>query len=491
MPIQHVFVLMLENRSFDHLLGYLPRVDGVKPGMSNPNLPGHHPDPVPATATAIDRPKTDPAHEFENVWMQLYSSTPNSSGDSRPTPTMDGFVRSGGEEPMTGFPDGAAPILQQLAKEFVVFDRWFSSMPGPTWPNRFFVHAASSGGLTNSPSAFTSLMAVTLSSAAFDFQHGTIYDQLDAAKLPWRIFHGDHFPQALALKRHVVPFVQSSGNFEWIRPGDKNDPFSQQVNDKNFDAAYSFIEPDYSILTSMSAGNSQHPRGRVSSGEALIKYVYETIRNSPHWQTSVLLVTYDEHGGFFDHAAPDPCVPPGDQPINFKRAKHPYPFDFQRYGIRVPAVLVSPWVDPGVCHDAFDHASVIRSLRDFFPKALNAQPPLTHRDDKARSFAHLLARNEPRDNSPARLGNAVRQSQTPAPVAPVDLNAPPDPTLAGFTRIAASVDVCLRHLEKEPQATMVPEEVRLPEIPVSTAADSLDYIQQVVGRLSDYRMRAR
>ena len=117
-PIKHVFVLMLENRSFDHLLGYLPNVVGVTPGMSNPNQHGHSPDPVPVNAGAMDRPATDPAHEFENVWRQLYSAPSDPTGNSASAPTMQGFVQSGGEETMACFAAGAVPVLQELAQTF-------------------------------------------------------------------------------------------------------------------------------------------------------------------------------------------------------------------------------------------------------------------------------------------------------------------------------------------------------------------------------------
>lgn len=487
-PVKHVFVLMLENRSFDHLFGYLPTVDGVKPSMSNPNEPGHSPDPVPVNSGATDRPATDPSHEFENVWRQLYSAPPDPSGNSSASPTMQGFVQSGGEETMACFAAGAVPVLQELAQKFVVFDRWFSSMPGPTWPNRFFVHAGSSGGLTNSPSAFTSLLAVTIASAAFDFQNGSIYDRLDSAQLPWRVYHGDHFPQVLAVKRHVLPFIRGSNNFAWIRPGDRNDPFATELNSGKYDAAYAFIEPDYNILSSMYSGNSQHPRGRVSSGEALIKYVYETIRNSPIWENSLLVVTYDEHGGFFEHAIPPQCIAPEDDPVNYSRAKNPYKFDFQRYGVRVPAVLVSPWVDAAVNSTVFDHTSVLRTLADLFAIG----PPLTSRDAKAASFAQLLTRKTPRlsdADAPKQLAGLVQQ-QTTSASPPQAANSIPDPTLAGFTRIAASVDIGLRQLSAPPTAELQLEEIRLPDISVRTAGESLDYIHQVITRLQQFRASA-
>jgi len=399
---------------------------------------------------------------------------------------MQGFVQSGGEETMACFAARAAPVLQELAQTFVVCNRWFSSLPGPTWPNRFFVHAGSSGGLTNSPSAFTSLKAVTIASATFDFQNGSIYDLLDAAHLPWRVYHGDHFPQVLAVKRHVLPFVRGSTNFAWIRPGDRNDPFAAELNSGNYDAAYAFIEPDYNILSSMYSGNSQHPRGRVSSGEALIKYVYETIRNSPVWENSMLVVTYDEHGGFFDHVVPEPCIVPGDKPLNYTRAKNPYSFDFRRYGVRVPTVLISPWVDAVANSTVFDHASVLRTLADLFP---HIRAPLTNLDGNASSLVPLLTRAAPRvsdADAPKHLSEIVQEVVAGAS-RPSDANSAPDPMLAGFTRIAASLDIALRQLSAPATAEVELEEIRLPEISVRTTGESLDYVHQVITRLQQFR----
>ncbi|MFC4527077.1 phospholipase [Dyella halodurans] len=489
MPVKHVFVLMLENRSFDHILGYLPGVDGVTPDMSNPNRPGCTPDPVPVSNRAMDRPAVDPAHEFENVWQQLYSVAPGvgASGISSAPPNMQGFVQSqgdGGAMVMDCFADGGAPILQQLASSFVVFNRWFSSMPGPTWPNRFFVHAGSSGGLTNSPSGLTSLSGVTMSSAAFEFQNGSIYDLLDTHKVPWRVYHGDDMPQVLAVGRHVMPFIAGSSNFVSIRPGDSNDPFAAELNSGNYDVGYAFIEPDYNLASNMFFGNSQHPRSRLSSGEALIKYVYETIRNSPVWEDSLLVVTYDEHGGFFDHVAPVQCTAPGDQDLNSSRAENPYSFDFQRYGVRVPAVLVSPWVDPAVENAVCDHTSILRTVC-----ALFGLPSLTARDANATSLMPLLTRNVSRgDDAPKTLNAIGEATDTAAPVPP-DVNDTPDPALAGFTRIAASIDIGLRHASAPPAASHALAQVVLPDISVKTVGESLDYINQVTTRLKQHRSR--
>ncbi|MDR3444222.1 MULTISPECIES: alkaline phosphatase family protein [unclassified Dyella] len=484
--IKHVFVLMLENRSFDHMLGYLPGVDGVKTGMSNPDPSASPLPPVQASNGATDRPASDPGHEFENVWQQLYSTPPPDgfTGDSSAVPTMQGFVASGGPETMACFTQAGVPVLTQLAQLFTVFDNWHSSMPGPTWPNRFFVHAGSSGGLTNSPSALTSLAGVTLDEAAFSFENGSIYDRLDDKGLSWRVFHGDALPQVLAVKRHVMPFIDNSANFASISPDSPDDAFATQLQSGQYEVAYTFIEPDYSILTNMYGGNSQHPKGNVSSGEALIKYVYETIRNSPVWVESLLLITYDEHGGFFDHVIPPTCDAPGDADLNLGHASDPYPFDFRRYGVRVPAVLVSPWVDAGVNHGLFDHTSVLKTLEEIFQ--LNA---LTDRDAGAASLLPLLTRPDPRVSdmqAPTKLNAPALQAMAAASV-PIDPDAAPDPALAGFTRIAASLDIGLTHGQAPPAAPLVLEQIRLPETSVKTTKQSLDYIQSVLDRLNQHR----
>ena len=151
-PIRHVLVLMLENRSFDHLLAYsgIAGLTGVDTSKSNPGASG----PVPMTSTTPDRLASDPAHEFEDVDWQIYGAEP----EVAPRPIkMSGFANRGWPEAMECAAPARVPVFTHLAQQFLVCDNWFSSVPGPTWPNRFFVHAASSGGLANSPSNLTTL----------------------------------------------------------------------------------------------------------------------------------------------------------------------------------------------------------------------------------------------------------------------------------------------------------------------------------------------
>ena len=344
--IKHVFVLMLENRSFDHLFAYSGR-SGVAPADAGWDMKGDAPDRAPL----------DPPHEFEDVAAQI-------GGD----PPMSGFARQAyWNVSRQGFGPGTLPILRTLAEQYFLFDNWYSSMPGPTWPNRFFVHAGSSGGLDNSPSAATTIESETVDSLSFSFPNGTLFSRLQQAGRSWRVYHDDLFPQVLAIKDMVDPFRLNTGQFSWLRVGEKQ--FFADDLAHGFDVDYTFIEPCYGLAAGgFQDGNCQHPMGSMAAGEAFIRYVYETIRDSPVWPQSLLLITYDEHGAFFDHQNPPAAVAPNDGTQNYGRAENPQSFGFDRLGVRVPAVAISPWIAAGGLGSrafpgkVFDHTSVIRTV---------------------------------------------------------------------------------------------------------------------------------
>lgn len=257
--IRHVIVLMLENRSFDHLLAYsgIPALQGVDTSKTNPGPTG---SVIRMDNKAPDRAGSDPGHEFEDVDWQIFRSTYT----AKPRPaTLTGFVDRGGSSSMQCAAPTLIPVFTHLARHFMVCDQWFSSMPGPTWPNRFFVHAGSSGGLANSPSNLTTIGSMLWSKVGFSFQYGTIFDRLTKAKRTWRVYHGDHFPQVCAINTMPSVFVASSDKF---RPQKR---FTQDAADGDL-PDYIFIEPDYGILSKFRNGNSQHPCGTLSAGEELV-----------------------------------------------------------------------------------------------------------------------------------------------------------------------------------------------------------------------------
>ncbi|HLX66756.1 MAG TPA: alkaline phosphatase family protein, partial [Puia sp.] len=291
------------------------------------------------------------------------------------------------------------PVLNQLASEFVICDHWFSSLPGPTWPNRFFMMAASSGGLTKSPSTGDIIKATAL--AGYSFEHGNFFDSLDKAGIPWCIVEGDKFPVSFALEGMDANALK--GRFVDI--GD----FAAKIGSSAFTEKFIFIEPQYGThkfdITGpgdFSGGNSMHPLDDVRRGEQLVKQVYETIRSVPAvWESSVLLITFDEHGGFYDHVETVDVTPPGDDERN--AAPGQQPFDFARSGVRVPAIIVSPLVPKNLIdHTGYDHTSALATIEKMFGFG-----PLTNRDGSAKDFTHLFTLGEPRTDTPAMLTGAV------------------------------------------------------------------------------------
>jgi phospholipase C len=281
------------------------------------------------------------------------------------------------------------PVLTTLAKEFAICDRWFSSMPGPTWPNRFFIHAGSSGGLDDSPSFSREFKSILYD--GFKFENGTIFDELENHKRDWTIYCDDEFPQALSIagmrnhfSKHFKPFSS----------------FRQDLGDPQFSKSYVFIEPDYHAFTGkFRGGNSQHPMDDMTRGDNLLKDVYEAIRNSPHWDTSLLIITYDEHGGFYDHVVSPIAVSPGDSVTDASNNHNS--FDFRQLGVRVPTVVVSPLISKGIIdHTIYDHTSVLATIEKLF-----GLESLTKRDATANNLNHLFKLDSPRTDAPVTLPN--------------------------------------------------------------------------------------
>ncbi len=502
--IKHVFVLMMENRSFDHMLGFADlqgtdavtgeptRVDDL---VGKQHFNTHPEDPMtqvfarnPAE-TQFRAPFPCPGHEFRDTLMQLcghHAEYPDPKTGKYPSINNSGFVASyhaiGAPDPvkiMGCFSPEQVPVLTTLAREFAVCDRWFSSMPGPTWPNRFFIHAASSGGLDDTPTHFEIAAATMLD--GYHFQRGTIFDRLDERCMDWLVFMGDQMPQVFAIGGMSAARLQ--GHFVDF------DNFEQFVNSPDFSTPYIFIEPNYgNVLPTtrgdFTGGNSQHPLDDIVPGELLIKKVYETIRNSPHWNESVLLVTYDEHGGFFDHVTPPATVHPGDKigdPDNNKNN-----FDFTQLGVRVPAVVISPYIARGtIDHTVYDHASLLATVEKLF-----GLKPLTRRDRLANQFTHLFSLTAPRTDAPTILPDpAVSTAERPAiaPAGPATPGAdgmceatPPDSeaidaTIRGFLNFSFLLDYKLA-------PTPARKAIARRFLTIKTRPEALKYMREVGAR---------
>ncbi len=320
--IQHIFVLMLENRSFDHMLGFsgITGIDAVSgqptdiEGLDGSQSNTFNGVNYPATSPRIGSCRSILTTSSPMCWNNSAARAQHSfrvatihrlpMADLFPATPMLPAVRSPGEI-MKCYQPEQLPVLVTLATEFAVCDHWFASMPGPTWPNRFFVHAASSGGLDHSPTTGEVIGWELFS--GFAFQHGTIFDRLTSLdpNHGWHIYAGGAFPSVAAIK--------GINNFE-VRTFDD---FAEDLA-SDYQVRYTFIEPNYGdvVFNTYRGGDSQHPMDDVTHGEALIKAVYEAIRNSPVWNNSLLIVTWDEHGGFFDQVPPPSnAVAPSDKTI--------------------------------------------------------------------------------------------------------------------------------------------------------------------------------
>ncbi|MDA4128989.1 MAG: phosphoesterase [Thaumarchaeota archaeon] len=460
--IEHIFVVMLENRSFDHLLGF-SQIQGTDPSgrpTKLEGLTGRESNASPSgDAIAVSSPADflmdyGPGHEFSDVKEQIcgkggtYSSPAPSPGQIDPNINNSGYVsnfsrynRKNPESIMKCYSPTQLPVLTTLATEFAVCDHWFSSLPGPTWPNRFFIHAASSGGLDDSPSFSREFKSILYD--GFKFDNGSIYDQFDNAKRDWMIYSGDEFPQALSiagmrarLEKNFRPFNQ----------------FRHDVSDPKFSKSYVFMEPDYHAFTGkFRGGTSQHPNDDVTSGERLLKDIYESIRSSPHWEESLLIITYDEHGGFYDHVVPPTAIPPGDS-VSSPGNNHNN-FDFRQLGVRVPTLIISPLVAKGtIDHNTYDHTSVLATVEKLFNLG-----SLTKRDETAQTLNHLFKLQTPRTDAPMtlpdsavsgyvhkeRTGNSVaaRLSELMSGLISLLRPKPVDPSLRGFHHVALLRDI--------------------------------------------------
>ena len=492
-PIQHIFVLMLENRSFDHMLGFsgISGTDAVtgKPTTIN-GLTGTESNTYNGRKFTVQRGADsmmphDPAHEFPDVVTQLAGQDATYPGGGQyPKITSSGYVasyvRSGGgdnpEEVMKCYTPQQLPALIALAKEFVVCDNWYASLPGPTWPNRMFAHAASSNGLDHSPSNGEIVDWELFD--GFEFPHGSIFDALNRAHLNYRIYAGDDFPMVSGLKGITIFDVR-----------DFSDNFARDVRSAGFNAQYAFIEPSYDALNDYKDGTSQHPLGNVARGDALIRATYEAIRNSPIWDQSMLIITWDEHGGFYDHAdsgQPPQCVAPGDTRPHSEFNQ--YGFTFEHFGPRVPAIIVSPLVPKNLIdHRIYDHSSIPATIERNFNFGA-----LTQRDAKAKSVNTLATLSKARTDTPSTLPGWLSAIPLLNITTHVPVRAQP------VARPTATVNEgnlpVILHAAMRQDLQISPPELRLAIIArvraIQTRAQAFEYIQEVEQKVRPKRVVA-
>jgi phospholipase C len=395
--IQHIVHLMLENRSFDHMLGFLYADSGnVSPaGQPFEGLTGTESNLDssgsavtvfkidPATPGAYFMPGANPGEGYANTNSQLFGS---GTAPVPPVAANTGFITSfeaamaydqrlhrsilagtTAASIMGIFTPEALPVLSGLARGFAVCDHWYSSVPTETFPNRAFACAATSQGHMND------------SSASYTVQ--SIFGLMSSANVSWKIY-GDN---AAPLTRRNYPDTTSAPDTRFGRFTD-----FQAEAAAGMLPAHAFLEPSWG-----STGNSQHPNYDVALGEQFIQQVYDAVRTGPGWSQTLLIISYDEHGGCYDHVPPPSgATPPDATPGEFG-------FDFTRFGVRIPAVLVSPLIPAGTVFRVpdgstpLDHTSVLKTIETRW-----GLPALTARDAAAPGVGDVLTLTQPRADDP-------------------------------------------------------------------------------------------
>jgi len=384
--LKHIVVLMMENRSFDHMLGGLmkkyPKINGLTGNESNPDVNGTIAKVQP-NAQFQSQLDPDPDHHFPGVDLQIFGGQ---QGDRR-VANMQGFVKDyftqtnnvdRSHNIMYYFTPDKLPVLTTLATEFALFNGWFSSIPGPTICNRAFAHYGTSFGQVGMD-IFYILDPIP-----------SIYERMVQAGHTAKIYYYDQQSSTMEIVNLLKNQPQIFANYD------------QFIGDCNGGTLpeYSFIEPCYNDHSGVDGGeilaSDQHPDHNVREGERFIANTFNAIRKNPDlWKSTALLVVYDEHGGIYDHVVPPACTPDG---YSAKAADTGTgaPFNFDRLGIRVPAILVSPWIprntivpgteDPGNAQ-IFEHASIPATVTKFF---LQDDTRRTVREKKANTFLSVL-----------------------------------------------------------------------------------------------------
>jgi phospholipase C len=412
--IKHIIVLVMENRSYEHIFGASGIIGtGIQQDgsiLENDvicGIPEEHKSQI--LIGAPDCMKFDPDHELPATKTQLQGSDHLLNPESFVTSCLESHTVNNVHQLCPNNPIEQArdvlkicskdqvPVLIQLAENFVVCDNWRAAIPSSTTCNRLFIHAATSGGLVTSPMSKNNKDAPT---TGYKFKNGTIFDQLEKNGNSWKVYHGDKFPSVCLIHGMAERLFTSKFAHYGKWDGSTNYEIGGFYHDCNNGklADYTFIEPDYGNLNDFNNGNCMHPIGSITHGESLVQNVYETLRASTSWDDSLLIVTFDESGGFYSSYRPETCVPSGDDD-NYNTLGFP----FTSLGMKVPALIISPWVGKNIIdHRNYEHSSIPKTIEDRFQLK-----HLTKRDEVARSLMNLVLDTK-RTDCPLSLMNNTK-----------------------------------------------------------------------------------
>ena len=378
--IEHIIIYMQENQSFDHYYGTLPGVDGFTFGLdglpTNSNL-----DANGQLVRVSHHLETCDGISGDHGWNGTHRSINGGA--------MDGFAKVSGPRVMGYFDETNLPFYRGLAQTFPICDRWFSSVPGPTHPNRRFLLAGTSAGqITTDVNEVLRLPSTP---------NGTIFDRLDAFGITWKDYAIDAWDALLYPGDNVFEFLVNRG------------PHLKYYPEFLADCAAGTL-PQVSILAPGVQDQYDEGAADVQNGEVYSSAIINAVMGGPKWDKSVILFTYDEHGGGYDHVPPPPAVAPDDIPPRL--APGDEPGSFAQYGVRVPGFVISPWsraadpvgssAAPGgaayVSHQIHDHTSILRFVESKFN--LGA---LTYRDANADNLLDCFDFSRPAFLDPPTL----------------------------------------------------------------------------------------
>jgi phospholipase C len=383
MPFDHIVVVMMENHSFDNLLGALSRseagIDGLaftsggEPTNSNPGTSA-----TAAKVTSFPLANTAQAKHLTQSWKSTHEQIDGGA--------MDGFVRSANNaEPMGYYTPEVLPFAYSLAGQFTVANRWFASVPGPTYPNRRFLLAGTAWGCT-----VTDLKTL----ADRPPPNGTIFDRLSEQHVSWIDYFTDVPATAIVPSivakhldhhHHIDRFFHdcASGALPAVSLVDPGIGVLSSLA-SSFGSLPGFIKDALKMIGARDPGQSQEDPQDMYYGEAWAHQVLDAVLHSPAWPRTLLIYTYDEHGGYYDHVRPPAAIKP-DQIKPVLQAGDPGG-DYDLYGPRVPAVVVSPYSIPhGVTDVLHDHTSILATI-----EAKWNLPALTNRDANAATVMDFL-----------------------------------------------------------------------------------------------------
>ncbi|KAJ3321660.1 hypothetical protein HDV06_003953 [Boothiomyces sp. JEL0866] len=433
--IKNVVVLVQENRSFDSIAGgftYDPSIDGlVGKQFCNPaNVTDPNSDIVCADAIvdANDIVKDDPNHSISGTSFGIYSKfVPDEAAIRAGTlkANMNGFVNE--QENSYKFKNDDArasailnyyhptqvPFMEQLGKDYVLFDQWFCAVPGPTNPNRAYITSGTSQGNGNNNFFNLTFGGMTQRS---------IFQQLSENNISWINYANTTTKLDQAFYPRGTPnnalagFNPDSLFYDWTwKSGAVNT--NVKTLDKFFADAKSGNLPQFTYINPECCSyDSMHPPSPISHGEQFVKSVYDALVSSPQWKDTLFILTFDEAGGFGDHVPPPVNVPAGDNLVYQEKVfltGETATFDFTRLGVRVPTYLISPWVDAGVVEHqgknnggVYTHTSIIKFLKNLW----NLDADLTPRSAWSSTFEHLFR------DTPRGAGNPATTTTSSSPV---------------------------------------------------------------------------